>query len=1456
MRSVANPGFAGLEPSDVARQTRSWISFTESRTTDIGVDERDRYRPPLTCETSAYELTGYAPTGHGGRFASGDLVEPDPARAGRLRLRFAEDVAFHAVADKPFSRRLTGRRRTLWRSDDLAAMAPLGTLPRHGIAGESYALAFTPDLLQTLRRTNAGGPPEDLIPDATGLLGGDGGYVAGDAQKAAGLFSGADPAGLWWQPSGRTFLSPEATDSAAAELAYARSHFFLPCRFVDPFGETTTVRYDDGPSPATRNNLLAVSHRDAVGNQTFAVNDYRVLLPVEVTDPNGNRTAVRYDALGLMAGTAVMGKPAPAAAEGDSLTGFRTDPDPPEVRAVFDAADPRPAAAALLGAATTRILYDLASVPACAATISRETHVSDLSADEATALQLTFVYSDGLGRETGRKMPAEPGPVPKRGVDGRIVLGAEGTPEMAPGTADPRWVGNGWTVTNNKGEPVRQYEPFFTDTHKREPDLRVGVSPTLFYDPLGRPVGTLHPDHTWEKVVFSPWRRDVHDSSDTLLPPPGGASPADDPDIGDYLARLPEADYLPTWHALRTDPASAAAFAARYPDSRDRTSEAEAAADAARHASTPTITHFDALGRAFLTVSDNGADPATPAGPHRLIAGRVELDIGGAMGSVRDGVTETRDAAGAVTADPLGRIVAEYRYDMLGRCLHLVSMEAGERWALADATDAPLRAWDSRGHTISHHYDPLRRLLRSTVAGLDPADPARELLTGRIVYGEQHPDAAARNLRGRTYMQLDGSGVVTTESCDFKGIATAATRRITGSTRYRGPVDWRAVDEDHAALPSAATEALDPAKLQAALAPFLASETYASRFWHDALGRPIQVLAPHEDAATAHRNVIRPRYNAAGLVDRISTWLQHDDDPGALLDPATASLLAVRDIDYDAEGRRTRIEYGAGAGPGRSGVTAAFSYDAISRRLASIRTERDAAAFPDDRAAPAGWPGAALQNLHYTYDAAGNVTHIRDDAQQTIYFRNRRVEPSARYSYDALHRLTETKGREHLGQSAAGRVSLPHSYNDAGRVGLGGGVSFSPSDGVAMAPYTERYDYDAANNITEMRHIGGDAANPGWTRSYLYTEPSRIEDGAAGLPLKSSNRLSATRIGEGPLQAHSYDAHGSMLAMPQLQVLAWDHLDQLSMTQRQRVGADDADGDEHQGERTYYVYDAAGARVRKVTEKPDANLKDERLYLSGFEIYRRHSGQHAGLVRDTLHLVDGEERFAMVETRNAVDDGTPQELVRYQFSNHIGSASLELDGAAKIISYEEYAPYGSTTFQAVRGQTETKRYRFTGKERDQETGLEYHGLRYYAPWLGRWTSCDPAGLVDGANLYAYAAGNPVDLVRYRGNEVPGQPQRSARAGLREEAEPGPWQADRLGAQARLAQLLSGAGVWKGRRRGRYPEAAGLAGQGRHRRRAGRNRQGHRSDGPAGRPGRDQRHEPAGHPNRRSRWHGR
>jgi RHS repeat-associated protein len=408
---------------------------------------------------------------------------------------------------------------------------------------------------------------------------------------------------------------------------------------------------------------------------------------------------------------------------------------------------------------------------------------------------------------------------------------------------------------------------------------------------------------------------------------------------------------------------------------------------------------------------------------------------------------------------------------------------------------------------------------------------------------------------------------------------------------------------------------------------------------------------------------------------------------------------------------------------------------------------------PDTIAAPEKPPSGracGLQNLHYTYDPAGNITHIRDDAQQTVYFRNQRVEPSNDYFYDALYRLIQADGREHLGQMASGE-RLPPTAPDAFNA-----FQMSqdqPNVLKAMGAYTERYVYDAVGNFLQMQHRGTDPAHAGWARTFVYAEDSLTEAG------KWSNRLSSTTLnpaGNTPQpEAYVHDAQGSMLRMPHLARMDWDYRDRLLATSR-HVANDEPPPDKLQ-QTTYYVYDASGQRVRKVCEKAPG-LTEERIYLGGFEMFRKHGGaigaNTARLERETLHAMDNKQRIALVETCTLGDEPhVPRRLIRYQFGNHIGSASLELDDQAQIISYEEYSPYGSSTYQAMSSQTETpKRYRYTGKERDEESGLYYHEARYYAANLGRWTSSDPNGVRGGIDMYVYAASRPVVLVDPQGTQ--------------------------------------------------------------------------------------------------------
>jgi RHS repeat-associated protein len=81
--------------------------------------------------------------------------------------------------------------------------------------------------------------------------------------------------------------------------------------------------------------------------------------------------------------------------------------------------------------------------------------------------------------------------------------------------------------------------------------------------------------------------------------------------------------------------------------------------------------------------------------------------------------------------------------------------------------------------------------------------------------------------------------------------------------------------------------------------------------------------------------------------------------------------------------------------------------------------------------------------------------------------------------------------------------------------------------------------------------------------------------------------------------------------------------------------------------------------------------------------------------------------------------------------------------------------FGTTSYQATNGAITAayKRYRYTGMERDDETGLSYHNARYYIPWLGRWLNPDPIGIGDGVNVYAYCKNNPIKHIDKEGTQT-------------------------------------------------------------------------------------------------------
>lgn len=504
-------------------------------------------------------------------------------------------------------------------------------------------------------------------------------------------------------------------------------------------------------------------------------------------------------------------------------------------------------------------------------------------------------------------------------------------------------------------------------------------------------------------------------------------------------------------------------------------------------------------------------------------------------------------------------------------------------------------------------------------------------------YGEGISGGAGLNLIGQVYEHFDSSGRQwMPDGYDFKGNPIAIYQQL--------PDDKTLTDADWNNS-----------------SPALSAEIFITTSQTDALERPVQSTDPGN--------------NITELVYERS---------GALKIVRLNSNTYVQDIHYNAKGQRHAIWYGNGTKTG-------YTYDPETYRLQRLLTVN----------ADTGSPhyNEQLQDLNYYYDPVGNITRIRDKAQQTIYFDNTIVSSDQAFIYDALYRLIESRGREQKGTAFFGSTDN-HTDQDW--------MTMHKGDGNKTQVYAQTYSYDAVGNIQQLQHLAGSGS---YTRNFKYNN--------------TDNRLVNSDV-SGNTYGYKHDARGNMEQMPHLDKMEWNAGNSLYHLFR------------NSSVEAWYQY-SGGQRIRKYVLK--SGMTEERIYLSNYEIYRRYDNSGSLILeRTTVHISDDAGRIAMLETRTQGSDSSPYELERYIYANHLGSAALELNKDAEVISYEEYHPYGTTAYQAMSPAINAvaKRYRYTGKERDEESGLYYHGARYYIPWLCRWSAADPIN----NEWYNQQKGNP------------------------------------------------------------------------------------------------------------------
>ena len=447
----------------------------------------------------------------------------------------------------------------------------------------------------------------------------------------------------------------------------------------------------------------------------------------------------------------------------------------------------------------------------------------------------------------------------------------------------------------------------------------------------------------------------------------------------------------------------------------------------------------------------------------------------------------------------------------------------------------------------------------------------------------------------------------------------------------------------------------------------------------------------------------------------------------------------VKDIGYDEYGQRVFIEYG-------NGVKTEYSYNKERRWLANIRTQRRSETY---------------QNIEYSFDKVGNVLGYKND---TTYY-----STEQNYTYDSLYQLTGAQGKSI--NKPYGYIDYTSNYKQTFAFDtLGMGNMTSKVSSVYNNPdrllgeninYSLEYEYDQ-NYAHRVKRIG--------ERYYSYDENGNvILEQDEPITTQDEQRYEIQELGEnlygveyGWALENEEEQNKIGSSGVYKRRYRWNerNLMQESSENRQSV---------------YYRYGADGQRALK------SSNQSETLYFNTMWSWLHNSSAY-NTERESKHIYLGSERL-VTRTNGAGTQGntyTAQVNTYYYHSDHLGSAQLITDNEGREYERIEYTPYGEYWIEKRAPENKTLPFKFTGKERDEETGLYYYGVRYLDPKTSRWLSADPAlsdyipmapvndeakkhnqnlpgmgGIYNTVNfhLYHYAGNNPVKYTDPDGNTL-------------------------------------------------------------------------------------------------------
>lgn len=350
--------------------------------------------------------------------------------------------------------------------------------------------------------------------------------------------------------------------------------------------------------------------------------------------------------------------------------------------------------------------------------------------------------------------------------------------------------------------------------------------------------------------------------------------------------------------------------------------------------------------------------------------------------------------------------------------------------------------------------------------------------------------------------------------------------------------------------------------------------------------------------------------------------------------------------------------------------------------------------------------GTRLYRYVYTYDKDGNrLTKKYYDHYNTLQGTLTFKGFGAGDVFDASNRLKEVSG------TIGTRINVTGTIDDVGG-----------ADAVWVTP-----------NDDELKKVQADVTDGLWVARGVEVQDSNDNEILAAGKDNAGN--TATDFSDSVVLdanvsiTYSYDNKGNLIERADGSDTVYFEYYQIGLLKQVR----NADGDSEN-----YYYDALGRRYMIITYADSGSSYDTRTFVfSGASVIRELEDADTTTM-EYLKAGGLGGGIGSVVYSEASDD-----TITFYTYNHRGDVAALIDDSEDIVALYDYDAWGNLLTDA----TDVSNYfTFSTREFGELSGLGHWSAREYDPFAGRWIARDPAGILNGLNLYYYVANNPVNLV--------------------------------------------------------------------------------------------------------------